>query len=232
MDTHDKIREIKEEYRGYLVKKHPNWSESTLSTHLSDAFFIWNNTVLPGFWKVFVSDESMVEAREAISDFLQNDTKSDKYEERTAAYFKDLTMMKEFFDSEHGGVANRIGSEFDAEEVIYDVCKRFYNKTVYDPKATYERNEDHGTNERPHGPEGLSDRRREGKHAKSDRRSAQADPFLPYPLLGQISDGFCHHTGLCGAGAAAQHHYRAHRGSGAGGRGYEAAHRGRQADPV
>ena len=46
-----------EEYKEYLTQKHPEWSESTVNTHVSDASFIWNNTVIPGFWKVFVDDE-------------------------------------------------------------------------------------------------------------------------------------------------------------------------------
>ena len=141
MDTHDKIREIRAEYKDYLLKMHPDWSESTLNTHLSDAYFIWNNTVIPGFWKIFESDESMEYARESILDFLKNDTKSERYEERTAAYFKELVMMKEFFDSEHGGVANRIGNEFNAEEVIYAVCKKYYDGTVTEDEALEELSE-------------------------------------------------------------------------------------------
>jgi len=138
MDTHAKIREIKEEYRTYLMKKHPEWAENTLRTHLSDAFFIWNNTVIPGFWKVFVSEESMESAKESILDFLKNDSKSDRYEERTIGYYNDLKMLKEFFDSEHGGVANRIGNEFDAEETIYEVCKRHYDGNCSEDEAIQE----------------------------------------------------------------------------------------------
>ena len=29
MDTHDKIKEVRAEYKEYLIKKHPDWSEST-----------------------------------------------------------------------------------------------------------------------------------------------------------------------------------------------------------
>ena len=96
MDTHDKLKEIRNEYKQYLIEKHPEWSENTISTHVSDACYIWNNTVIPGFWKVFVSDESMEAAKESIKDFLKNETKSDKYEERANYYFKDLLMLKEF----------------------------------------------------------------------------------------------------------------------------------------
>ena len=141
MDTYDKLKEIRKEYKNYLTKKHPEWAESTVNTRVSDACFIWNNTVIPGFWKVFVSDESMLSAKDCIRDFLKNETKTDKYEERTAGYFKDLTMMKDFFDSEYGGVANRIGSEFDAEEFIYAVCKKYYDATITEDEALEELSE-------------------------------------------------------------------------------------------
>ena len=46
MDTHEKLKEIRSEYKQYLTEKHPEWSESTVSTHVSDACYIWNNTVI------------------------------------------------------------------------------------------------------------------------------------------------------------------------------------------
>ena len=141
MDTGDKIREVRKEYKEYLTQKHPEWSENTVKTHVSDASFIWNNTVIPGFWKVFVDDESMEAARIAIMDFLKNETKSETYEERTRGYYRDLKRMKEFFDTVHGGVKNRIGDEFDAEEVIYSVCKKFYDKTISEEEALDELSE-------------------------------------------------------------------------------------------
>ena len=135
MDTHEKLREIRMEYKQYLTEKYPEWAENTVSTHVSDACFIWNNTVIPGFWKVFVSDESMNNAKERIKDFLKNEKRTDKYEERTTYYFKDLQMLKEFFDVKYGGVANRIGSEFDAEEVLYQIAKKHYDGKISDNDA-------------------------------------------------------------------------------------------------
>ncbi len=130
MDTNDKIREIRAEFKEYLANEHPDWTEITVNTRVSDAFYIWNNTVMPGFWKVFVSDESMLEAKENIRDFLKNEVKSDRYDERARTYFRELSLLKEFFDKVHGGVANRIGEEFDAEETIYAICKKYYDGTV------------------------------------------------------------------------------------------------------
>lgn len=135
MDTGDKIREIRTEFKEYLANKHPEWTEVTVSTRVSDAFYIWNNTVMPGFWKVFVSDESMAVAKENIRKFLKDEVKSDRFEERTRGYFRELTLLKDFFDDVYGGVQNRIGSEFDAEEVIYSICKKYYDETVTEQDA-------------------------------------------------------------------------------------------------
>ena len=97
MDTNDKIREVRQEYKEYLINKHPEWSENTVSTHVSDASFIWNNTVIPGFWKVFVDDESMEMGKEAIRDFLKNETKSETYEERKGkCFFTDTFSSHDF----------------------------------------------------------------------------------------------------------------------------------------
>ena len=82
MDTHEKLKEIRKEYKQYLIEKHPEWSDNTVSTHVSDACYIWNNTVIPGFWKVFVSDESMEVAKESIKEFLKKGLEkfNEKYE--------------------------------------------------------------------------------------------------------------------------------------------------------
>ena len=135
MDTFEKIKEVREEFRSYLTNNHLEWSESTISTRVSDAFFIWNNTVMPGFWRIFISDESMNEAKENISEFLKNDTKAPNYAERTNGYFRDIKRLKDFLDTQYNGVANRIGDEFNAEEVLYSVARKFYNGELSDEQA-------------------------------------------------------------------------------------------------
>lgn len=135
MDTFEKIKEIKTEYRNYLARKHPEWAESTVGTHVSDAFYIWNNTVLPGFWKVFLSDESLIATRDALSDHFQNEVKVENYKARTNGYFKDLQMLKAFFDEEFGGVEKRIGEEFWSEETLYDITSSFYDGKITEENA-------------------------------------------------------------------------------------------------
>lgn len=135
MDTNEKIREIKSKYRVYLMEKYPEWAENTLNTHVSDAFYIWNNTVIPGFWKVFVSDVTMLYAKTSIRNYLKDEVKSDRYDERANAYYTELVLLKEFFDTEYDGVEKCIGNEFNAEELLYEIAKAFYDGNIDESTA-------------------------------------------------------------------------------------------------
>ena len=131
MDIGTTISSVRKEYKDYLSERHPEWAESTVKTHVSDAFYIWNNTLHVSIWKCLYDDASMEEAREIIYQYLKNDRMSPNAEARTDAYFEDLTMLKEFMDTQYGGVKNRIGIEYDAEAIVYD-----YSKKVYDGEMT------------------------------------------------------------------------------------------------
>lgn len=133
MDIGATISEVRKEYKEYLKEKHPEWAENSVKTHVSDAFYIWNNTLLPSFWKTLINDESMEMGREAIYNYLKNDLLSDNAETRARAYYADLKMLKEFLDSKHGGVEKRVGYEIDCEKIVYK-----YAKMVYDGECTSE----------------------------------------------------------------------------------------------
>lgn len=126
MDIQETISRVRKEYKDYLREKHPDWAESSLSTHVSDAFYLYQNTIALSFWKCFESDESMAAAKQDILDYLKNDVMSERAEERTAGYFNDLKMLKEFLDAK-GGVRAYVGPEYDCEVTVYK-----YVKTAYD----------------------------------------------------------------------------------------------------
>ena len=96
MDITTTIGEVRTEYKEYLREKHPEWAENTVKTHASDAFYIWNNTLLPSFWKTLINDETMEIGRQAINDYLKNDLLADNAETRAKGYFADLSSLKEF----------------------------------------------------------------------------------------------------------------------------------------
>jgi len=135
MDIGSTISEVRKEYKEYLRDKHLDWAENTLKTHVSDAFYIWNNTLLPSFWKTLISDESMEIGRQAILEYLKNELLSENAEARAKAYYSDLLMLKEFLDSVYGGVQNRVGYEIDCEKTVYKYAKMAYDNEISTEQA-------------------------------------------------------------------------------------------------
>ena len=126
MDIQETISHARKEYKDYLREKHPDWAESSLSTHVSDAFYLYQNTIALSFWKCFESDESMAAAKQDILEYLKHDVMSERAEERTAGYFNDLKMLKEFLDTK-GGVRAYVGPEYDCEVTVYKYAKMAYD---------------------------------------------------------------------------------------------------------
>ncbi len=129
MDIGNTISRARKEYKEYLRDNHPDWSDSTLRTHVSDAFYLYQNTAALSFWKCFADDTSMAAAKEDIRSYLKNEIMSDRADERTTSYFHDLTMLKEFLDS-RGGVREYVGYEYDCEATIYTYLKRAYDGEI------------------------------------------------------------------------------------------------------
>jgi len=129
MDISSTIAKVKSEYKEYLRSNHPDWSDSTLRTHISDAFYLYQNTIALSFWKCFADDTSMAAAKEDIRNYLLQEIMSDRADERTTGYFHDLTMLKEFIDTKDG-VRNYIGYEYDCEVTVYKYSKMVYEGEV------------------------------------------------------------------------------------------------------
>lgn len=134
MDIQSTVTRVKGEYKDYLRQTHPDWAGSTVSTHVSDAFYLYQNTIALSFWKCFADDASMAAARQDLLDYLKNEVMSDRAEERAKGYDRDLTMLKEFLDSK-GGVRQYIGYEYDCEVTIYQYAKRVYDGEMNDKDA-------------------------------------------------------------------------------------------------
>jgi len=126
MDIGNTVSRVRKEYKDYLRENHPDWAESTVRTHVSDAFYLYQNTIALSFWKCFADDTSMAAAKEDIRNYLVQEIMTDRADERTTSYYHDLTMLKEFIDSK-GGVREYIGYEYDCEVTVYNYCKKIYD---------------------------------------------------------------------------------------------------------
>ena len=129
MDIGNTVGKVRKEYKEYLREAHPEWAESTLRTRVSDAFYLYQNTVALSFWKCFADEASMAAAKEDIRSYLAQEIMSDRADERTAAYYHDLAMLKEFIDTK-GGVRAYIGYEYDCETTVYKYCRMIFDGEI------------------------------------------------------------------------------------------------------
>lgn len=100
---------LRKDFQAYLISKHKEWSESTVSTILSDSFYAANNDIGIDFLECFRDDESMKTARDRIQTFLQQGSKPETANQRATEYLNTMQHLKAFFD-EHGGVKHYMAS--------------------------------------------------------------------------------------------------------------------------
>ena len=70
MDIQSTVTRAKREYKDYLRQMHPDWTDSTVNTRVSDAFYLYQNTISLSFWKSFADDISMAAAYQDLLDYL------------------------------------------------------------------------------------------------------------------------------------------------------------------
>lgn len=137
MVTQTSIKRVKAEYKAYLIHQHPDWSSSTVNTHVSDAFYSNNNDIVSSFWSVFETDTAVESACTDILEYLTNEIESSNAATRAQGYANDLKMLKTFVDT-MGGIAKYIGSEYTAEDTLYKYCKKVFEKTMSADEAVRE----------------------------------------------------------------------------------------------
>ncbi len=135
MDIGTTVSAVRREYKDFLRKQNPNWTETVLKTHVADAFFIWNYTIVHSFWKCLLDDASVENAKNAIFDYLENEIMSDNAMVRTEAYVSDLKMLKSFLDDVYGGVEKRVGYELNCEKTLYNYAKQAYEGNLTPDQA-------------------------------------------------------------------------------------------------
>lgn len=101
--TKQQVDDLRNEFKNYLEENNPGWSQSTVNTKNSDAFFVFNNDVGINFWSSFIDEESLLIARDSIRDFLQ--TKHDpKAQERANDYLLAMRHFKSFLNDRHPNI--------------------------------------------------------------------------------------------------------------------------------
>ncbi len=135
MVVDETIGRLRRKYEEYLSVKYPNFKESSVKTKVSDACFCWKNNITDSFWGIFVSDEAMQSAKQAIFEYLRDVKGSSTAKERADGYFRELCHLKEFIDTKYGNVHNFVGDEMEYDDIVFDYSLRVYNNLLTPDEA-------------------------------------------------------------------------------------------------
>ena len=102
MELEKELEILRSDFSRYLVKANKKWKDSTVSTVVSDSFFVANNDVGIQFWECFKDEGTLEKAGTFIEHFLQAGEKPLTGAERAKGYFKAMKHLHTFLQSEGG----------------------------------------------------------------------------------------------------------------------------------
>lgn len=121
---------LRDEFRNYIRQQHPEWADSTVDMHKSDAYFLKNNDVGINLTEALVNEEALLVARDKIRDYLRDVNKVDNSESGANGYLRTLRMFKEFLLKHPDSVTILTKDNFDLaliEKVADVIPARFTN---------------------------------------------------------------------------------------------------------
>lgn len=121
---------LKDDFRNYIRQQHPEWADSTVDMHKSDAYFLKNNDVGIGLTEAFANEEALLVARDKIRDYLRDVNKVGNPENGANGYLRTLRMFKEFLLRHPDPVKTLAKDNFDLaviEKVADVISTRFAN---------------------------------------------------------------------------------------------------------
>ncbi|MDE5757618.1 MAG: AAA family ATPase, partial [Allobaculum sp.] len=116
-------------YEAYLKTIHPDWSLATRKTTVSRAFYLYSHAIVPSFWAVLESQESLLQAKERLRQHFKALYSNQTISAKLSACFCALTGLKDYMDSQ-GGVKKVIGLEYQAQDVLYQQAKLVYEERI------------------------------------------------------------------------------------------------------
>lgn len=121
---------LRDEFGNYIRQQHPEWADSTVDMHKSDAYFLKNNDVGISLTKAFANEEALLVARDKIKEYLRDVNKVGNPENGANGYLRTLRMFKEFLLRHPDPVTTLAKDNFDLaviEKVADVISTRFAN---------------------------------------------------------------------------------------------------------
>lgn len=104
---------LRDEFRNYIHQQHPEWAESTVEMHKSDAYFLKNNDVGISLTEAFANEKALLVARDKIRDYLRDMNRVGNPESGANGYLRTLRMFKEFLSIRPTPVTTLPKDDFD-----------------------------------------------------------------------------------------------------------------------
>lgn len=121
---------LRDEFRNYIRQQHPEWADSTVDMHKSDAYFLKNNDVGISLTEALANEEALLVARDKIRDYLRDVNKVGNPENGANGYLRTVRMFKEFLSRDPAPVTTLTKDNYDIaviEKVVDIISMRFAN---------------------------------------------------------------------------------------------------------
>jgi hypothetical protein len=120
---------LRDEFRNYIRQQHPEWADSTVDMHESDAYFLKNNDVgISLTEEALANEEALFVARDKIRDYLRDVNKVGNPENGANGYIRTLRMFKEFLSRHPVPVTTFSKDNFDIAliEKVTEVISTYF----------------------------------------------------------------------------------------------------------
>ncbi len=136
-------KQLKEQFKTYLMEKHPEWNDTETLRSVSNAFFAFDTYVGIDFWSCFTDTQALQTARDNIRAYLYTKMSSADASKKAEDCFVSMRYMKAFLDDTYQHIAK--GRRETSAGTVY--LKSAFRKWMQNQKkvngATYSPNTIH-----------------------------------------------------------------------------------------
>lgn len=121
---------LKEEFGEYIRQRYPEWSNSTINMHKSDAYFLKNNNVGISLAAALANEGALLVARDKIRDYLRDVNKVGNPENGANGYLRTLKIFKGFIFGRNDSILALTKEKLDfavVERLSFIISTRFAN---------------------------------------------------------------------------------------------------------
>ena len=108
-----KIKQLKLDFKQYLIRSYPNIANTTIQTYLRDAFYVYrhNSEFNIDFFDLFKNRQTIDTFEKELFDNQKSKSNIIYPKSSTKAYMNGLYRLYNFFEDVYGGINNFINSK-------------------------------------------------------------------------------------------------------------------------